>query len=192
MDRVGPGRRMGRRLGRRLAHPGRKANPPAVSPGSPGFRALGCQHSAQGGKSPGQDLNLCMELAFSAKTLGSLPFRLLGHSWAGALPEHACFLLPQGPRLHHGKEVGGPPVLEGGTLRKGQGWLLGRGWVGVLFLPPLYLCCLPTDRGRTSVQDRILQHDVCSTVGICTPRSTPAFLSFEICKFLGCIITEPI
>uniref|UniRef100_A0ABI7XZ36 Uncharacterized protein n=1 Tax=Felis catus TaxID=9685 RepID=A0ABI7XZ36_FELCA len=28
--------------------------------------------------------------------------KLLGHSRPGAVPEHACLLLPQGPRLHHG------------------------------------------------------------------------------------------
>uniref|UniRef100_E9Q8G6 RAB, member RAS oncogene family-like 2 n=1 Tax=Mus musculus TaxID=10090 RepID=E9Q8G6_MOUSE len=28
--------------------------------------------------------------------------KLLGYSRPGAVPEHACFLLPQGSRLHHG------------------------------------------------------------------------------------------
>nr|XP_044611550.1 rab-like protein 2A isoform X5 [Equus asinus] len=34
---------------------------------------------------------------------GLYPSRLLGHSRPGAVPEHARLLLPQGPRLHHGR-----------------------------------------------------------------------------------------
>ena len=46
--------------------------------------------------------------------------RLLGHSRPRAVPEHACLLLPQGPRLHHGMKPAGRQRLHRSGLR-GEG-----------------------------------------------------------------------
>ena len=52
--------------------------------------------------------------------------RLLGHSRPRAVPEHACLLLPQGPRLHHGMKPAGRQRLRRSGLRgEGMGaWAL--------------------------------------------------------------------